>query len=80
MSFETQQDAADRIVQEGLAYAVQDYCDAEDFSDDPELEKLWRDAAIACGRLETYLAPFAPDELQDRTTDLKKLEGTNESV
>lgn len=73
MSFETQQDAADRVVQEGLAYAVQDYCDPETFAADPELERLWREAALACNKLETYLAPFASDELTDRTADIAKL-------
>lgn len=73
MSFETQQDAADRVAVEGLAYAVQDYCDPETFSADPKLEALWRAAALACNELESYLAPFAPDELSDRASDIEKL-------
>lgn len=71
--FSTQQDAAYRVAQEGLAYAVQDYCGPETFSDDPELEVLWRRAAIACNELETYLAPFNPDELCDRTEEIGPL-------
>lgn len=71
--FSTQQDAAYRVAQEGLAYAVQDYCAPETFAADPKLEALWRSAAIACNELESYLAPFAPDELSDRTADIAKL-------
>lgn len=71
--FSTQQDAAYRVAQEGLAYAVQDYCDPETFKDDPKLEQLWRSAALACNELESYLAPFAPDELNDRTGDIERL-------
>jgi len=71
--FSTQQDAAYRVAQEGLAYAVQDYCDPETFAADPKLEQLWRAAALACNELESYLAPFAPDELSDRAADIKKL-------
>lgn len=74
MTFYVQRHAAMAIIDEGLDYAVQDYCSPETFADVPELEKLWRDAAIALGRLETYLVPFGFDELQDRTGDLKKLE------
>lgn len=71
--FSTQQDAAYRVAQEGLAYAVQDYCDPETFSADPKLEQLWRGAALACNELESYLAPFAPGELNDRTADIATL-------
>ncbi len=73
MNFSVQQDASDRVVQEGLAYAVQNYCGPETFSADPKLEALWRAAALACNKLETYLAPFASDELTDRTADIEKL-------
>lgn len=71
--FSAQQDAAYRVAQEGLAFAVMDYFDPETFKDDPKLERLWREAALACNELESYLAPFAPDELFDRAADIERL-------
>lgn len=47
--------AAARVQQEGIGYAVQHYMSGKDIAD-PELAKLWDEAAAALDRLEKFFA------------------------
>lgn len=46
---------AARVQQEGLGYAVQHYMSGKDIAD-PELAKLWDEAAEALDKLEKFFA------------------------
>lgn len=50
----TNGDAFNIIENEGAGYAVQHYCDGEEFKD-PETTRLWNEAGTALENLVTYL-------------------------
>lgn len=45
------------VEKEGLGYAVQHYCDGSYFKD-PELGRLWDEAARALDAVSKYLEPY----------------------
>jgi len=52
------------INQEGIGYAVQSYCSADDFAD-PRTVELWQKACDALNVLESYLEQFKDSDNED---------------
>ena len=58
--FESNKYALGIIEQEGIGYAVQDYCSGDGFKD-PKTKELWKNAGKALNDLQNYLEKYVGD-------------------